>query len=243
MGLKKLALLSSVIFMLLSNTTANADDEFIIGGPSDSAPKKSTYVPTIPSQTLLHKNADRLFHNKLDPVGNVNGEVTLIMFFDYRCSHSRNMAPVVDELIKKNPNLRVVFKEFPIFGSTSIYAAKAALAAKNQDKFYRYHISLFYTGKELDDKEVIKIAEEQGLDTTRLTEDINSKPIQKIIQDNIQLAKDLDFRVVPIIIIGTTNTSEDMRETPLNKIDVFIGETDPDKLQASIDHHKPLKNY
>lgn len=220
-------------------------DDFTIGGGGETpkTPPKPAYVPTIPSQALIHKYADKLFLNPDDPVGNAKGAVTLIMFFDYRCSHSRNMAPVVDELIRKNKDLRVIFKEFPIFGDTSIYAAKAALAAKNQDKFYRFHIGLFYTGKELTNDEVIKIAKDQGIDTKKLLADIQSKPVQKQIANNLQLAKDLDFRVVPIIIIGSSNTSEDMRDTPINPIDVFIGETDPAKLQAAIDHHMPLMSY
>src|SRR6185295_1294162 len=71
-----------------------------------------------------------LLNEKNDPVaGNKKGNITIVEFFDYQCSHCSNMTPVLQKIIKQNPNVRVVYKEYPIRGMISEYAARAALAA------------------------------------------------------------------------------------------------------------------
>ena len=69
-------------------------------------------------------------HDPRDFVANPNGRITVTEFYDYRCPHCANMAPKVAELIEKNPDIRFVFKEMPIFGATSEHAAYAAIAVK-----------------------------------------------------------------------------------------------------------------
>src|SRR5689334_12549783 len=79
------------------------------------------------------ESVNALFHQNSDPVaGNPKGKVTVVEFFDYQCSHCMTMAPVIEAIIKNNPNVRVVFKDFPIRGPVSEFAAKAALAANKQ---------------------------------------------------------------------------------------------------------------
>ena len=113
------------------------------------------------------KFAEVLFHQAGDPMaGNANGKVTVVEFFDYQCSHCVDMAPVIDSLIKADPNVRVVFKEFPIRGPLSEYAAKAALAASAQGKYFEFHKALMdqiSQKQPLTEDSVLKAAQKVGL--------------------------------------------------------------------------------
>ena len=71
------------------------------------------------AKTGILENADQLFSGTLAVAGNPKGNVTLVEFFDYQCIHCKKMAPTIGELIKKDNNLRVIYKEFPIFGKSS----------------------------------------------------------------------------------------------------------------------------
>ena len=75
--------------------------------------------------------------------GNPRGDVTVVEFFDYNCCYCKRVAPAVKALIKADANVRVVYKEFPILGPSSLLAAKAALAAHRQGKYVVFHEALF----------------------------------------------------------------------------------------------------
>ena len=82
------------------------------------------------------KFAEALFNQSNDPIaGNPNGKITVVEFFDYQCPHCTTMAPVMADVIKANPDVRVVYKEFPIRGPMSEMASRAALAANKQGKY------------------------------------------------------------------------------------------------------------
>ncbi len=83
-------------------------------------------------KTLLKEHTDEIFRDPDSPVGgNPAGDVTLVEFFDYNCPYCRQMAPLMTQAEAEDPQLRIVYKEFPILGPNSVVAAKAALAAKN----------------------------------------------------------------------------------------------------------------
>lgn len=151
----------------------------------------------------ITKNAKDLFNNPSSPViGNSNGDITLIEFMDYQCAHCKDMGPVIDQLISNDPNLRVVYKEFPIFGPTSEFASKAALAAQKQGKYAAFHDALMKDDNPLTKDEVLKIAQQVGLDTNKLEKDANDSAIEKQLKDNMRLAQELGLLGTPAIIIG-----------------------------------------
>ena len=83
--------------------------------------------------SALSDNAETLFRSRFDPVaGNPKGDVTVVEFFDYNCPYCRKGFKTLEKVMKQDKNLRVVFKEFPIFGNASLTAARAALASKKQ---------------------------------------------------------------------------------------------------------------
>ena len=119
-------------------------------GPISYAQAKKTQVPS--------KYVSELFHHAGDPTrGNSNAKVTLVEFFDYRCTHCMAMTPIVHAIMSKNSDVRVVYKEYPIRGKLSVYAAKATLAANNQGKFLELH-NAFMDCDNLDDSKVLSIA-------------------------------------------------------------------------------------
>ena len=156
------------------------------------------------AQSAIQDNASALFQGKLTTVGNVKGHVTVVEFFDYQCIHCKKMTPIMDNLVKKDSDLRVVYKEFPIFGKSSEFASRAALAAGMQGKYLKMHDALLNQEKRLDDKLVLSTAKSLGLDLKKLKKDIQSKEVSDILDANRQLAEKLHLMGTPAFIIGST---------------------------------------
>ena len=91
------------------------------------------------AQVAIKDNSKQLFTDSLTTMGNPKGDVTLVEFFDYQCVHCKKMSPLLNTLMKDKPNLRVIYKEFPIFGKNSEMAAKVALAAAMQGKYKEFN--------------------------------------------------------------------------------------------------------
>src|SRR5262245_15649262 len=82
------------------------------------------------AQLALAEQQGQIFNNPADPVvGNANGDVTVVEFFDYRCPYCKRVSDSLMTLVKDDPNVKVVYKELPILGPDSMVAAKIALAA------------------------------------------------------------------------------------------------------------------
>jgi len=134
--------------------------------------------------------------------GNPSGDVTLVEFFDYNCPYCRRVAPTVVELEEADPDLRLVYKEFPILGPGSTFAARAALASRKQGKYLAFHNALMQAREQLAKDQVKKIAAAVGLDTDRLQEDMNDPAIEQTIQRNLDLANALGITGTPSFVIG-----------------------------------------
>lgn len=161
-------------------------------------------------QEMAPKYSDRLFRQTTDPViGNPKGTVTLVEFSDYQCGHCINMSPVLDELIKKNPNIRVVLKEFPIRGPLSETAAKAAIAANKQGKYYDFRVALMNNGKNtpLTEDNIYTIAKSVGIDVDKLKSDMKKDDVNQQIKNNLKLAQDMQLMFTPVIFIAKTDIS------------------------------------
>lgn len=152
----------------------------------------------------ISQNADKLFVGTTTVAGNPKGAVTLIEFFDYQCGHCKEMKPAIDELLKTDKNLRVVYKEFPIFGKTSELAARAALAAGMQGKYDAMHQALLKMDKRLDDALVMDAAKSVGLNQAKLKKDMDSKEVTDILAANRMLAEKLHLMGTPAFIIAAT---------------------------------------
>lgn len=156
------------------------------------------------AQSAIHENADQLFQGKLTTVGNPKGDVTVVEFFDYQCIHCKKMSPTIANLLKKDKNLRVIYKEFPIFGKSSEMASRAALAAGMQGKYQAMHEALFKVEKRMDNKIVMDTAKSLGLDVAKLKTDMDSKEVSAILDANRQLAEKLHLMGTPAFIVAAT---------------------------------------
>jgi protein-disulfide isomerase len=136
--------------------------------------------------------------------GNPKGDVTLVEFFDYRCPYCKQVEPSLDALLKEDGKLRVVYKEFPILGEASVYATRAALAAKKQGKYAEFHRVMMATKGDIGDDTVLKVATSLGLDVGKIKADMNAPEIEKVIDKNYALADALSIQGTPAIIIGDT---------------------------------------
>jgi protein-disulfide isomerase len=222
------------IFSGLTFTTVSYGDDFVLGG-FDPAAQQSSSRPTqvIPGQSVIKQNANELFSQEEDPVsGNPTGSITLVEFLDYRCLHSININPVINQLISKNPQLRVVYKEFPIFGAVSMFAAKAVLAAKKQGKFAELHQVLMKQGAGLTNAKILQLAKSLGINTTQLTADMASPAITQEIESNKQVAKKLGLRATPTFFVAKTLSPTS------NPIGFLLGEVTLEQLQHSVDKLK-----
>lgn len=162
------------------------------------------------TQQAVVKNTKSLFNSPNSPtVGNHNGDVTVIEFLDYQCTHCREMSNVIDSLIKADSKVRVVIKDLPIFGGASKYAAQASIAAMKQgpDKYLAFHKGLLQLAPPLTNEKVIEVAKTVGLNTTQLQNDMKNKLVDDQLNDNFKLAQELKLLGTPAFIVGNRTGS------------------------------------
>jgi protein-disulfide isomerase len=148
--------------------------------------------------TQLAARRDELFNDPAAPVGgNAAGDATLVEFFDYNCPYCRKAAPVLDQLAQADLGVRIVFKEYPILGPGSAFAAKAALAAQKQGKYLPFHNALYASHGPITEASAMEVAKNVGLDVDRLKTDMADPAIEKAISDNLALAKALRISGTP----------------------------------------------
>jgi len=171
-------------------------------------------------QKILNDRAEEIFRDPDSPVvGNPDGDVTLVEFFDYNCPYCRQMAPLMVQAEAADPKLRIVYKEFPILGPNSMFAAKAALAAHKQGRYAEFHKALMQVRSVTDDARTLAVAGQVGLDGERLKTDMRDAAIQNLIDRNVALARALHINGTPGFVVGER---------------ILAGATDLKSLQAAI---------
>ncbi len=154
-------------------------------------------------QKVISDNADALFRSPLSFVaGNPDGNVSVVEFFDYNCGYCRRALPDVVKLVDNDNKVRLVLKELPIFGDDSEAAAKAALAAHKQGKYFEMHQKLFTEPGKADKEKALRIASELGLDVAQLEKDMADPEIQKSLDQAKELAQKLGLQGTPLYLIG-----------------------------------------
>jgi protein-disulfide isomerase len=139
-------------------------------------------------------------------VGNPDGDVTLIEFFDYNCPYCRKAMTTLDALIKADPKLRIVLRDLPIVHPPeSIEVAKIAMAAKYQlspEKFWEFHKKLFSASRLVAKPQALQVAKETGLDMARLDKDAESDTVRAAFADSDRLSQILNLRGTPAFVLG-----------------------------------------
>jgi protein-disulfide isomerase len=150
----------------------------------------------------LASNAEQIFRDKTDYVaGNPKGNVTMVEFFDYNCGWCKKGFPEVLSIIESDKDLRFVLKEFPIFGEDSEYAARAAIAAIKQGKYWDLHMAMFQHEGKLAKDSVDEIAAGLGLNMEQLKKDMDDPATADILVRNRNLAESLAINGTPAFII------------------------------------------
>lgn len=155
-------------------------------------------------QTIVNSRA-LLADVRAPSIGSPTPKVTLVEFFDFRCVYCRRMSPTVEQIVKENADVRVVFKDLPILGPVSITGSHAVLAAKQQhpDRYYEFHQALM-RANDLSEAQIFGIAGELGLDTDQLRRDMVGPEVKAEVDANFALAKALSIAGTPAFILGNT---------------------------------------
>jgi protein-disulfide isomerase len=148
-------------------------------------------------------HADALLRDPADPVkGNPQGTVTIVEFFDARCGYCKQLHPVVEQMLRRQPDVRLVMKDLPILGPNSVLASRALLAAQAQGKYAALQEALMRLREEPAEPVLRREAERVGLDWTRLRRDMDDPAIQRRIEANGRLAAALRIEGTPAMVIG-----------------------------------------
>lgn len=154
------------------------------------------------AEANLTELREQILYDPMAPVaGNPDGDVTVVEFFDYRCGYCKRSLDMVMAMIDEDPNLRVVFKEFPILSPQSRRAAQAALASKEQGKYLEFHYALMSSRGSFDDEQILDIAAEVGLDINQLEKDMEAPQITAYLDSVQDLARSLDIRGTPTFVV------------------------------------------
>jgi protein-disulfide isomerase len=169
--------------------------------------KRQAAAETQKHEATIAKNSDAIFNSPRGvTVGNKDGDVTFVEFFDYNCGYcKRAMADMLD-LMKSDPKLKVVLKEFPVLGPGSVEAAQVAVAARMQDpagkKYLEFHQKLLGGRGQADKARAMAAAKDAGFDMARLEKDLASPEVRATIEENFKLAEDMGMNGTPSYVIG-----------------------------------------
>lgn len=135
-------------------------------------------------------------------LGNPRGDITLTEFFDYNCPFCKKIMPKMQQLISADPGLRVVFREWPVFGEGSDFAARAALAALAQGKYWQMHSGLMQMRDRAAEPSVMRVVRKLGLDEAKLRADMQSDRVSSHIATSFELADHMSLAGTPTLIAG-----------------------------------------
>jgi protein-disulfide isomerase len=155
------------------------------------------------AQLAVAQKQDQIFNNPADPVvGNVNGDVTVVEFFDYRCPYCKRVSDALMTLVKDDPNVKVVYKEFPILGPESVVAARIALAAHRQGKYEQVHTAFMAHKGSFEQSDLLELAASVGADPAKLAADMQDPAIQGQLLATESLAAALGITGTPGFLFG-----------------------------------------
>jgi protein-disulfide isomerase len=134
--------------------------------------------------------------------GNPKGDVTLVVFFDFACPYCRQGHADVAQLIAGDPNVRVVFRDFPVLSPASDEAAMAALSAAQQGRYQKFHDAMFETPGKVTHERTVAIVRTAGLDEMKTAKDLNSPALKAEIKKNLDLGRALGLTGTPSYVVG-----------------------------------------
>ncbi len=173
----------------------------------DALDKQQKQADAEKAQATIKKDNATLFDSPHQVVlGNPQGTQQVVEFFDYNCAFCKRALPDMLTLLKTDPNLKFVLKEFPVLGPGSVEAAHVAVAARMQDptgkKYIEFHQKLLGGRGPADKARALAVAKEVGFDMTRLEKDMDSDEVKTTIDENMKLADALGVSGTPTYVVG-----------------------------------------
>jgi protein-disulfide isomerase len=138
-------------------------------------------------------------------VGNEKGDVTLVEFFDYNCAYCKKSLVDIREMMKNDPKLRVVIRDFPVLGPDSVEASMVALAVKNQlsgDRYFDFHQKLLESKGRVGKDKAMAVAKDLGVDMAKLSKDMENPEIRATLEETMRLADQLKLQGTPAFVVG-----------------------------------------
>jgi len=156
------------------------------------------------AKEALSKRGNDLLHDPATQVlGNASSDCAIVEFFDNQCPYCQANEPEIQKLLKQDPRVKLVLKEFPILGPISLVASKAALASVKQGKYAEFHAALLGHRGHYDKAALVdEIAKSVGLDLDKLHKDMDAPEIQAALDRNLELGRVLDISGTPGFVIG-----------------------------------------
>ena len=175
---------------------------------------------TAQATALTHEREKLLHSPRNNVVGNPSGDVTLVEFFDYNCGYCKRALGDLQTLMKADPKLRVVLRDFPVLGPESVEASRVALAVRQQiqgDRLFEYHTKLLATRGQVNGARALAVAREMGLDVDRIKKDMESPEVRAALQENVGLGDKLGVSGTPAFVVGDTVISGAVGADPLRQ--------------------------
>jgi protein-disulfide isomerase len=169
--------------------------------------KRQSVAEAEKHKAAVSANASLIFNSPRGVViGNKDGDVTFVEFFDYNCGYCKRAMDDMVSIMKGDPKLKVVLKEFPVLGPGSVEAAQVAVAVRMQDpsgkKYLDFHQKLLGGRGQADKARSLAAAKEAGLDVARLEKDMVSPEVRATIEENFKLAESMGMNGTPSYVIG-----------------------------------------
>lgn len=155
------------------------------------------------TQKYLDENIEAINNDPNTPViGNPNGTITLVEYFDFACSYCHRVYPAIKNIIAKNPDVKVLGKTLAFVSASSDYAGRAALAANEQGKYTEMYTALFEMKEGLSEEGINAAAQNIGLDMEKFNADVNSEKVKNIMKSFNELAAKIQVNGVPTLILN-----------------------------------------
>ena len=186
------AVLNSIIREFIQNNPEVVRDSLISLAAREEAERKQAGLASVRD-------------DRGDPVmGNPDGTITLYEFSDYNCGYCKRVFEPIQQMLRDNPDVRLVIKEFPILSQSSVTAAKAGIAAQKQGKFKSFHAEMMTYRGQVNGASIRQAASEAGLDLVQLKQDMDSPETTAIITRTRSAAAALSISGTPALVIGDT---------------------------------------
>jgi len=203
-----LLIVLNLVFFFSTNYETSIDEDKIVKiflEDRSILPRILDKLEIIEEQNVIKNIA--LYYNDLVKndnlfLGNKNGKEVIIEFFDYNCGYCKRSFPEIMELVSENKDIKIILKELPVLGESSILASKASIASQKQDKYFEFHQELINFSGIISLIDIKKISKELGINFEQLQRDMNSEETILLINESYRLADLIGVRGTPAFIIN-----------------------------------------